>query len=111
MVHQKGGGLDETQYASFFEKVREKCKWYDLLHPIFGDKASTYAVYTNEMNENSDSNSNDDYNNDDTFFHSDNDEKNESDNYDIQDLTNKLSNHCSLDDDSSNDSSYGSKNG
>ena len=36
-------------------------------------------------------------------------DENFSDNYDIQDLTNKLSNHCSLDDDSSVDISNSSK--
>ena len=110
LVHQSGGGIDETQHESFFAKVRSVCKWYDIMHPVFGDKASTYAVYTNEMNENSDNNSNNDDGNDDTFFHSDTDLQNDSDDCDVQYLTQKLDNHCSLDDDSSKDSSISKHN-
>ena len=110
LVHQSGGGLDETEHESFFAHVRTKCKWYDIMHPVFGDKASTYALYTNEMDDDSDNKSNEDNLNDDTFFHSDIEGENESDDCDVQSLTQKLGNHCSLDDDSSDDSNHSRSN-
>ena len=111
-VNQSGNGLEGEEHTSFFEHVHTICKWYDQMNPIFGSKPSSFAVYTNEMDSNSDEDKEID-DEDECFFHddidNDSEEENKSDNESLQTVTERVQKKLSVDDSSSESSLSESK--
>ena len=85
--------MEGNEYTTFFEQLKtEKCKWCGELNEVFSDKASTFALSTNEM----DSDVNDDsleelVASDDNIYHGSDDCNKQSEDNDISSITHKFS--------------------
>ena len=54
-INQSGNGLEGDDEVNFFNHIRnDVCKWFDVLHEVYGDKPSSTALWTNEMNSDDD---------------------------------------------------------
>ena len=71
IVAQSGNGSEGEKYNSFYNFIRKKyCKWNDQLHEVYGDKPTSYPIWTNEMpsdDGSDDSNKEQNFDNDDLY--------------------------------------------
>ena len=118
IVHQSGEGLEGEEHINFFEKPKAtKCKWYnEFINEVFSDRASIFAIYINEMDEEEMISIEDQNASDDNIFHdksdSDCEENNSVHEHDnvISTITSRLSSiDCDSEDDTTTSLSTSTK--